>query len=105
MTGADSIYRSRDQEEGALSGLRVLDLTLARAGPTCVRQLGDMGAEVIRVTAPGRIFELGHSDAHNLHRGKRSICVDLKQQAGRAILLKLVEKADILVENFRPAID
>ena len=104
MTGADSIYRSRDQEEGALSGLCVLDLTLARAGPTCVRQLGDMGADVIRITAPGRSFELGHSDAHNLHRGKRSICVDLKQQAGRAILLKLVEKADILVENFRPAV-
>lgn len=104
MAGDDSIYRSRDQEEGALSGLRVLDLTLARAGPTCVRQLSDMGADVVRVSPPGRGFELGHSDSHNLHRGKRSICVDLKQEQGRAILLKLVESADILVENYRPAV-
>ena len=62
MAGADSMYQSRDQEEGALSGLSVLDLTLARAGPTCVRQLADMGADVIRISAPDRNFELGHSD-------------------------------------------
>ncbi len=71
MAGADSMYQSRDQEEGALSGLSVLDLTLARAGPTCVRQLADMGAAVIRISAPDRNFELGHSDSYNLHRGKR----------------------------------
>ncbi|MEE3328571.1 MAG: CaiB/BaiF CoA-transferase family protein [Myxococcota bacterium] len=104
MEGPQSIYRCRDQEEGALSGLRVLDLTLARAGPTCVRQLGDMGADVIRISQPNRIFELGHSDSDNLHRGKRSICIDLKKDQGRAIFLGLVEKADILVENFRPPV-
>ena len=104
MAKPDSIYRSRDHEDGALSGLRVLDLTLARAGPTCVRQLADMGAEVIRISPPGRTFELGRSDSHNLHRGKRSIRVDLKTDQGREILLKLVGKADVLVENFRPRV-
>ena len=104
MAGAASLYQSRDQEEGALSGLSVLDLTLARAGPTCVRQLADMGADVIRVSAPDRNFELGHSDSYNLHRGKRSVCIDLKQDEGRDIFLRLVEKADILVENFRPRV-
>lgn len=104
MAGADSMYQSRDQEEGALSGLSVLDLTLARAGPTCVRQLADMGADVIRISAPDRNFELGHSDSYNLHRGKRSVCIDLKQEEGRGIFLRLVEKADVVVENFRPLV-
>ena len=104
MAGADSMYQSRDQEEGALSGLSVLDLTLARAGPTCVRQLADMGADVIRISAPDRNFELGHSDSYNLHRGKRSVCIDLKQEEGRGIFLRLVEKADVVVENFRPRV-
>ena len=101
---SDSIYRSRDGEGGALSGLRVLDLTVARAGPTCVRQLSDMGAEVIRVSPPDGGFELGYSDSHNLHRGKRSVLIDLKKEDGRKVFLKLAEAADVLVENFRPAV-
>ena len=104
MAKSDSTYRSRDDEEGALNGLRILDLTLARAGPTCVRQLADMGADVIRLSPPGQSFELGRSDSHNLHRGKRSIRVDLKTHQGREVLLKLVGKADVLVENFRPRV-
>ena len=83
-----------------LAGIRVLDCTLARAGPTCVRQLSDLGAEVIRISDPGRP-DLGGSDAHNLHRGKRSLLLDLKHPRGYETLLRLVERADVLVENFR----
>lgn len=85
---------------GPLAGLRVVDLTVARAGPTCVRQLADMGAEVVRVAPPGRA-DLGGSDAHNLHRNKRSILLDLKSEGGHEAFLRLVSRADVLVENFR----
>lgn len=97
----DSPYEPRDSELGALDGIRVVDLTLARAGPTCVRQLADMGADVIAIGNP-RHADLGGSDAHNLHRNKRSIRVDLKSDPGRVVFERLVESADVLVENFRP---
>lgn len=97
----DSPYEPRDSESGALAGIRVLDLTLARAGPTCVRQLADMGADVIAVGNPVRA-DLGGSDAQNLHRNKRSILLDLKSDPGRAVFERLLERADVLVENFRP---
>ena len=70
-------YEPRDHEGGALRGVSVLDLTIARAGPTCVRQLADMGADVIQVGNP-RGGTLRGSDGHNLHRNKRSILIDLK---------------------------
>ena len=94
------LYRPRDQEPGALAGLRVVDLTHARAGPTCVRQLADMGADVIQVRGPARA-DLGGSDAWNLHRGKRSVMIDLKHAEGIEVFYALVERADVLVENFR----
>ena len=97
---AEDIYRPRDQEKGPLEGIRVLDVTIARAGPTCVRQLSDLGAEVIRVSAPNHL-DLGGSDAYNLHRNKRSIVLDLKQVKGRKVLHGLAAKADVFVENFR----
>ncbi len=93
-------YQPRTDSPGALEGVRVLDLTIARAGPTCTRQLADMGAEVLRVGNPQRA-DLGGSDAHNLHRGKRSILIDLKQPHGHDVFMRLVERADVLVENFR----
>jgi len=93
-------YAPRDDEPGALSGIRVVDFTIARAGPTCVRQLADMGAEIIRVGGPLR-HDLGGSDSHNLNRNKRSILIDLKHDEGRAVFRRLVESADVLVENFR----
>ncbi|MDG2333016.1 MAG: CaiB/BaiF CoA-transferase family protein [Myxococcota bacterium] len=96
----EDIYRPRDDETGALDGIRVVDLTIARAGPTCVRQLADLGAEVIRVSAPGR-EDLRGSDSQNLHRNKRGLVVDLKQESGRMILERLVQRADVFVENFR----
>jgi formyl-CoA transferase len=84
----------------------LLDLTLARAGPTCVRHLADWGADVIRVEPPVPAGEdvIGRrhgSDFQNLHRNKRTIQLDLKSERGHAIFMRLVERADILVENMR----
>ena len=87
-----------------LAGLRVLDLTLARAGPTCVRHLADWGAEVIAVLPPGEGRDLIGRDGfdfQNLHRNKRFISLDLKSEKGHAAFLKLAERADVLVENMR----
>lgn len=88
-----------------LSGLVVLDLTLARAGPTCVRHLADWGAEVIRVEPPTFNDGLGGAregyDFQNLHRNKRSIALDLKTEEGKAAFFRLAAKADVLVENMR----
>ncbi|WP_254452219.1 CaiB/BaiF CoA-transferase family protein [Roseicella sp. DB1501] len=88
-----------------LAGLRVLDLTLARAGPTCVRHLADWGADVIRVEPPSSTDGLGGPrdgfDSVNLHRNKRGIALDLKNPAGHAAFLKLAATADVLVENMR----
>ena len=87
-----------------LSHIRVIDLTRARSGPTCVRQLADMGAQVIKVEQPTDDGEWGRHgfDFQNLHRNKRSMVLDLKDERGRAILKQLVKKADVLVENYRP---
>src|SRR5258707_3354615 len=74
-----------------LSGIRVIDLTIARAGPTCVRQLADWGADVIRVEPPDTRDSLGGdrhgSDFQQLHRNKRSLSLNLKSPAGRAVLM------------------
>lgn len=93
----------------ALGRFFVVDLTRVRSGPTAVRQLADWGASVIRVEAPASV-EPGDgldgprlsSDFQNLHRGKRSLSLDLKRPEGIAILHRLVARADVLVENFRP---
>ena len=94
-----------------LSRFAVIDLTHARAGPNAVRQLADWGARVIRVepTADGADGGGMGADRHgfdfqNLHRNKRCIAVNLKAPEGNAILRKLVERADVVVENFRPAV-
>lgn len=87
-----------------LSHIKVIDLTRARSGPTCVRQLADMGAQVIKVEQHDD--EEGVSrhnpDFQNLHRNKRSITLNLKDERGKDILKKLVTRADVLVENYRP---
>jgi crotonobetainyl-CoA:carnitine CoA-transferase CaiB-like acyl-CoA transferase len=91
--------------EGPLSHIKVLDLCLARAGPTCVRQLADMGADVIQVVRPGDASfdaRFPNSDRENLHRNKRSIALDLQNEAGRGVFLRMVESADVVVENWRP---
>jgi crotonobetainyl-CoA:carnitine CoA-transferase CaiB-like acyl-CoA transferase len=89
-----------------LARFTVLDLTRVRSGPTCVRQFADWGAQVIKIDLPTSGPDLGGprdgSDFQNLHRNKRSLTLDLKHERGRALLLELVAKADVLVENFRP---
>src|ERR1700675_5085386 len=92
-----------------LSRFKVLDLTLARAGPSCVRTLADWGADVIRVEPPpgaGETDELlgkrDGSDFQNLHRNKRAITLNLKTDEGREILMRLAGEADVIVENMRP---
>jgi crotonobetainyl-CoA:carnitine CoA-transferase CaiB-like acyl-CoA transferase len=93
----------------ALSRFTVLDLTRVRSGPTCVRELADWGANVIKIETPARL-EKGEPpggprqgpDFQNLHRNKRSMTLDLKSPEGRAAFLRLVAKADVVVENFRP---
>ena len=90
-----------------LSKIKVLDLTRVRAGPTCVRQLADWGAEVIKIELPADGKEdLGgprHGfDFQNLHRNKRSLTLDLKAPDAGAIFSKLVERSDVVVENYRP---
>ena len=93
----------------ALSRFTVLDLTRVRSGPTCVRQLADWGANVIKIETPPHL-EKGegpggpreNADFQNLHRNKRSITLDLKSPQGLAAFKRLVEKADVVVENFRP---
>lgn len=92
----------------ALNGLRVLDLTRVRSGPTCVRQLADWGADVIKIEAPVDTAQFGGPrsgpDFQNLHRNKRSLTLDLKSDAGLAAFCKLADTADIIVENFRPGV-
>jgi crotonobetainyl-CoA:carnitine CoA-transferase CaiB-like acyl-CoA transferase len=100
---------STDAAALPLSGIRVLDLTIARAGPTCVRHLADWGADVIRIeppVAPGEeILGARHGfDFQNLHRNKRAINLNLKAPEGHAAFVRLLETADVVVENMRPQV-
>jgi CoA:oxalate CoA-transferase len=99
--------------EGALAGVRVLELTHAWAGPYCGMMLGDMGAEVIKIENPRQKTEArgGYPYVGNesvifmmLHRNKKSVTLDLKKPAGKKIFLDLVRTADILIQNFRPGL-
>jgi formyl-CoA transferase len=101
------IPRGKDQDPMTLplEPYRVIDLTRARSGPTAVRQLAEMGAQVIQVTARGDLpdeFARDGFDYQNLHRNKRSMTLDLKQPKGVEVLKRLAGRADVLVENFRP---
>src|ERR1043166_2482088 len=89
----------------ALNDLTVIDVTLARAGPVCVRQLADWGANVVRIERPGNPedFAARHeADFQNKHRNKRGMALNLRSEEGRAILYRMIEKTDVLIENFRP---
>ncbi|HEY8861892.1 MAG TPA: CoA transferase [Candidatus Limnocylindria bacterium] len=120
---ADAILRDEDTlealpaisggaAEGALTGIRVVDLTRALAGPYCTLMLADHGAEVIKVEQPGtgdetRAWAPPHMNGVSayylsINRNKRSITLDLKHPDGAKVLERLIERADIVVENFSP---
>jgi crotonobetainyl-CoA:carnitine CoA-transferase CaiB-like acyl-CoA transferase len=89
----------------AFDDLRILDLTRVRAGPTCVKQFADFGADVIKIESV-EAEDLGGardgSDFQNLHRNKRSMTLNLKAPEGKEIFMRLVKTADVVVENYRP---
>ena len=92
-----------------LSGLTVLDLSIARAGPTAVRHLADWGADIIRVEHPAAgkeelIGARNGPDYQNLHRNKRMIQLDLKSAEGHEAFMRLVKHSDVLIENMRVAV-
>lgn len=96
---------------GPLSGIRVLDLTRYLAGPYCTMLLGDMGADVVKLEPPGGGRDFGSGAGGNanyfflsVNRSKRSATLDLQEQRGRDAFLRLVDHADVVVENFRPAV-
>ena len=97
---------------GPLHGLRVLDLTEHMAGPFCTMILADMGAEVIKLERPGKGDSsrgMGDGSERNpyfryINRNKKGITLDYKQPEGREIFLKLIERMDVLVENYRPTV-
>jgi crotonobetainyl-CoA:carnitine CoA-transferase CaiB-like acyl-CoA transferase len=102
-----------DAHAGPLTGITVLDLATIFAGPSACRHLADFGADVIKVERPGTADgarSLGEHDGDDsfywriVGRNKRPIEINLKDTAGRALLLQLVERADVLVENFRPGV-
>ena len=98
---------------GALTGLRVLDLTRVLAGPTCTQMLGDLGAEIIKIERPGAGDDTrGFAPPYvpntresayfvGVNRNKKSVTLDISTPAAQAILHRLLERTDILVENFK----
>lgn len=108
----DQIGRER-RSEGALAGLRVLDLSQVMSGPYCTMMLADLGADVIKIESPNAGDQSRRSWGYSvigedsraflsLNRNKRSVVLDLKADAGRDRFFELVRSADIVVENFRP---
>jgi len=92
---------------GPMQPYRVLDLTRIRSGPTCVRHFADWGADVVKIEPPEDATGYGDrdsSDFQNLHRNKRSLTLDLKAPEGQEVLGRLIDTADVLVENFRPGV-
>jgi crotonobetainyl-CoA:carnitine CoA-transferase CaiB-like acyl-CoA transferase len=98
---------------GPLGGLRILDLTRVLAGPFATQVLGDLGAEILKVEPPVSGDETRkfppflEGESHyflGLNRSKKSLVIDLHKTEGIAIILQLVEKADVLVENYRPGV-
>src|SRR5262249_12021344 len=108
-TTKDGPWGAAKQSDGPLWKIKVLDLTHSRAGPTCVRQLVDWGGRALKIEQPGGVEDATASGRHdfdfqNLHRNKRSLTINLKEPDGLAIFKELAKDADVIVENFRPAV-
>ena len=91
----------QDNVDFPLAGIKVLDLCIILAGPTCGRSLAELGADVIKIDDPGRGGVLYH---HDINRGKRSILIDLKTPAGLEVFWQLVDDADVIVQNYRSGV-
>jgi crotonobetainyl-CoA:carnitine CoA-transferase CaiB-like acyl-CoA transferase len=101
---------------GPLAGIKVLDLTIALAGPMCTQRMGEMGADIIKIEAPGGgdfsrystmagVTKFGDATTFiTLNRNKRSLILDLKADAGREVLYRMVKDADVVMQNFRPRV-
>jgi len=104
---------SEARQGGPLAGIRIIDTSIALSGPWAVGILADQGADVVKIEPPG-IGDIGRwvgpaiggvsAMAQIANRGKRSIALDLRQQAGREIARELAERADVFVQNFRPGV-
>src|SRR5437867_8589617 len=105
------------ERRAALAGIRVVDLSHQAAGPWCTSLLGDLGADVIKVEKPGRGDGIRYADRtgrlpppigglnfQGLNRNKRGATIDIVIDAGCALVRRLVTRADVLVENFRPGV-
>jgi len=105
------------ERRAALAGIRVIDLSHQAAGPWCTSLLGDLGADVVKVEKPGRGDgiryadrtgrlppEIGGLNFQGLNRNKRGLTIDIGQEAGAALVRRLVAQSDVLVENFRPGV-
>ncbi len=98
------------QTDHVLTGLRVLDFTRALAGPTCTRMLAEMGAEVIKVEPAPKGDMSRAASVYNKrslffvqhNRGKKSLCVNLRDPRGMALVTSLIPHVDVVVENFKP---
>lgn len=105
-----------DKKDHLLAGTRVLDFTIAMAGPLATQRLAELGAEVIKVEVPHtgdltRVFAVGGAKVDGsgaayfaLNHNKRSICVDLKSEAGQKVIAQLVRQCDVVIQNFRPGV-
>jgi alpha-methylacyl-CoA racemase len=90
---------------GPLSGLRVVELAGIGPGPFAAMHLADLGADVVRVDRPGPVSPItGDARLNLLNRGKRSVAVDLKHPRGAEVVLALAERADVLIEGWRPGV-
>ncbi|MFO0689591.1 MAG: CaiB/BaiF CoA-transferase family protein [Myxococcota bacterium] len=90
--------------KGPLSGIRVLEVAGIGPGPFCGMMLADMGADVVRIDRATKGRDMGRAPIDVLARGRRSVAVDLKSGEGVAVVLRLVEQADVLLEGFRPGV-
>src|SRR3954453_14452551 len=106
------MHNAQTRPAGALADLRVLELGTLIAGPFCGQLLGDMGAEVIKIEAPGQGDPMRHWGPQQrgkpsgwwpaIGRNKKSITLDLRQADGQSLFKGLAEQSDVIIENFRP---